>query len=94
MEKGEIMTKKKQITKIEYDKFVKELITAYHHFDNSRNILEDLQLEYELPSYLDSTEIDDQLTTIEKLLGWTFLSEPKLLGIDADTFKKIGSSEK
>ena len=94
MEKGEIMTKKKQITKIEYDKFVKELIPAYHHFDNSRNILEDLQLEYELPSYLDSTEIDDQLTTIEKLLGWTFLSEPKLLGIDADTFKKIGSSEK
>ncbi len=73
---------KKTITKQDYDIFVKELIKAYHHFDKSRRILEDLESDYDLPSFLCAETIDEQLTTIEKLLGWTFLSNPKLLGFD------------
>jgi len=73
---------KPKVPNEEFRKFLKKLIIAYKSFDDARQFLNDLELEYEFDSFINSEQIDDCQTLIEKGLGWEILSTPERVNLN------------
>jgi len=73
---------KPKIPNEEFRKFLKKLIIAYQKFNEARDYLNDLELEYDFNSLINSEQIDESLTLIEKGLGWEILTRPDRVNLN------------
>ena len=87
--KGERM--KPKIPNEEFKIFLQKLIKAYQSFNHAREYLEDLESDYNTNSMIDSTQIDECLSLIEKGLGWEILLRPERINIKIDNDAKTNT---
>ena len=72
---------KPKVPSYEYKKFLQKLVKAHNAFDDCRSTLNDLEIQYDVPSYINEEQIEESMSLIEKGLGWTILDDPKLVDI-------------
>tara|TARA_Y100000114_G_scaffold113529_1_gene107442 strand:+ start:471 stop:728 length:258 start_codon:yes stop_codon:yes gene_type:complete len=84
---------KPKVPNEEFRVFLQKLIKAYQSFDNAREYLEDLECDYDTKSMINSLQIDECLTLIEKGLGWEILLRPERINIKIDNDAKTNTQK-